>query len=102
MKLKPFPIQASLTSLQFRALKSAVAAMDSTEKVQMMVSSVSIVHFCENPFCLRLSAVSRLLVKVPCSRAYLMTGRLMVATQLLLSTNTFPKAKPSSIATENG
>lgn len=71
MKLKPFPTQASLTSLQFRALKSALAAMDSTEKVQMIVCSVGIVHFCENPYCLRLSAVSRLPVKLPCSRTYL-------------------------------
>lgn len=104
VKLKPFPTQASLTSLQFRARKSALAAMDSTQKVQMIVCSLSIVHFCENPYCFRLSAVSRLLVKkkkLPCSRAFLMTGRLMVATQLLLSTNTFPKAKPSSAATDN-
>lgn len=65
MKLKPFPIQASLTSLQFRALKSARAATDSTEKVQMMVSSLSIVHFCEDPYCFRFSAVSVLVKNSP-------------------------------------
>lgn len=51
VKLKPFPMQASLTSLQFRALKSALAAKDSMEKVQMMVSSLSIVHLFEDPYC---------------------------------------------------
>lgn len=88
MKLKPFPTHASLTSLQFRALKSALAATDSTEKVQMMVSSVSIVHLCANPSCLSLSAAagSRALVKVPCSRSegslFSDWAFLMVATQL--------------------
>lgn len=47
-KLKPLPTHASLTSLQFRALKSALAAIDSREKVQR-ISSVIIVHFCANP-----------------------------------------------------
>lgn len=54
-KLKPLAVQASLTSLQFRALKSALAATDSTEKVQMMVSSLSIVHFWEGSFAVEAS-----------------------------------------------
>lgn len=73
-------MEASLTSLQFLALNSALAATDSTEKVQMMVSSLSIVHFCTDPSLFRYSAVSRLLAKLPPPAAdsqvdYLMTGR---------------------------
>lgn len=58
-KLKPLATQASLTSVQFRALKSALAATHSTEKVQMMVSSLSIVcpWMCRPPLLCAFSAV---------------------------------------------
>ena len=46
-KLKPFAIEASLTPLQLRALKSDPAATDSNEKVQRTVWYLSIVHFCD-------------------------------------------------------
>lgn len=43
-KLKPLLAQASRTSLQFRALKSALVATESREKVQTRVSSLSMVQ----------------------------------------------------------
>lgn len=43
-KLKPLLAQVSRTSLQFRALKSALAATESREKVQTRVSSLSMVQ----------------------------------------------------------
>lgn len=103
-KLKPLPIQASLTSVQFRALKSALAATDSTEKVQMIVCSLSIVHYCDDPYSLGFSAISGFLLKLPCSRSAgtWWIWRLMVASQILVSTNTFPQTKLLSVTPERG
>lgn len=56
VKLKPLATQASLTSLQFRALKSALAATQSSEKVQMKVSKLSIVGCCGAPLPLQCPA----------------------------------------------
>lgn len=56
MKLKPLAKQASLTSLQFRALKSALAATESSEKVKMKVSNLSIVDCCGDPLPLQYPA----------------------------------------------
>lgn len=66
-KLKPLPAQASRTSLQFRALKSALDATKSREKVQMIVSSLSIVHHYQDPFSFFLFLVGRgaLLCSIP-------------------------------------
>lgn len=104
MKLKPFPTQASLTSLQFRALKSALAATDSREKVQTIVSSLSIVHDCKvfsfRVLCsIPLAEKKESLQKI---RRYLMNKPLMVATGISVSTNTFPRVRLVCIATETG